>query len=129
MDRHITTILVTLFTLIFATAALGAPQGLNHDEAEKLIKGNTAEGTNAFKKKMIWYFDENGKIFKGNKKGRKIGKAEWSINSRGELCYKDKNMNFEKCGPILPLGDGKYNVRLENPWMWDKVVPGNPHNF
>jgi len=129
MNRNFTLIWAALFTMIFATAALAAPKGLNHDEAEKLIKGNTAEGTNAFKKKMIWYFDEGGVLYKGNEKGRKIGKAEWNINNRGELCYRDKNMNFEKCGAILPLGDGKYDVRLPNPFKWDKVVPGNPHNL
>ncbi|MEJ2362447.1 MAG: hypothetical protein P8Z75_13715 [Gammaproteobacteria bacterium] len=131
MNGSITFFLTTLFTLFFATATMAAPKALNHDEAVKLIKGNTAEGKNVkWNKSMLWYFADSGELRKLDAHGNK-GKASWNINEKGELCYQDKHMNQEKCAAILPQEDGKYAVPIGNGggWIWDKIVPGNPHNL
>lgn len=128
MNRIFVILLSSLFAISFASVTLAAPKALNHEEAEKLVKGNTAEGTNKWKNNMIWYFAENGVLRKRINNSDK-GKASWSINKRGELCYQDKHMHEEKCGAIVPQGDGKYEVHLGGEWKWDKVVPGNPHNL
>ncbi|TNF36335.1 MAG: hypothetical protein EP315_04315 [Gammaproteobacteria bacterium] len=100
---------------------------LSKEEAEKLITGNTAEGTNKWGKKMIWYFGDFGNMKKQDDRGNK-GKAKWSIDEKGRLCYQDKHMNREVCKGIQPV-DGGYEVPFDAEWKWDKVVPGNPHNL
>ena len=119
---------ITVLSFFVVGMAMAAPKGLSQAEAEQLLKGNTAEGTNKWKKNMIWYFGDFGELKKRDDLGNK-GKAKWSINKKGELCYLDKHMKSEECGAIVPRSDGGYDVRLEGEWKWHKVVPGNPHNL
>lgn len=127
MKRYACLFLATLLIMTFGTMVVAGPDGLGKDDAEKLIKGNTAEGTNKWGKKMIWYFDEFGNLKKLDDRGQK-GKAKWSLDDKGRLCYKDKHMNQEKCEPIKPVNGG-YEVPFDAEWKWEKVVPGNPHNL
>lgn len=118
----------SLFAILVATAAAAGPEPLKRAEAEQLIKGNTAEGTNRWKKNMTWYFDPSGELRKRDDRGNK-GKARWSIDPQGNLCFQDKHMKKELCGDIVPRADGGYDVNLEGRWNWNKVVPGNPHKL
>ena len=127
MERYVKLFWVSLFTVIFATTVVAGSAGLSKEEAEQLITGNTAEGTNKWGKKMIWYFGEFGKLKKLDDRGQK-GKAKWSIDDKGRLCYQDKHMNKENCQAIKPV-DGGYEVPFDAEWKWEKVVPGNPHNL
>ncbi len=77
---------------------------------------------------MTWYFDGSGELRKQDHLGNK-GKASWSINKKGELCYQDKQMRSEQCGAIVPSGGGGYNILLEGQWKWEKLTPGNPNNL
>jgi len=116
---------VSVMAMVFATAAVAAPKGLSQAEAEQLVKGNTAEGTNKWKKNMLWYF---GELRSRDQLGNK-GKAKWHIDKKGLMCYQDKHMNKEACAAIIPRPDGGYDVPLEGQWKWNKVVPGNPHDL
>lgn len=127
MKRYVKLFWASLFAMIFATGLMAGSDGLSKEEAETLIKGNTAEGTNKWGKKMIWYFDEFGNLKKLDDRGQK-GKAKWSLDDKGRLCYKDKHMNQEVCKPITPTKGG-YEVPYDAEWKWEKVVPGNPHNL
>jgi hypothetical protein len=107
--------------------AMGA-KALSQAEAEKLIKGNTAEGVNTkWDKKMIWYFNEGGTLRKQKPSGGR-GTAEWSIDKKGRLCYQDKHMDDAVCEPIIPRADGGYDAN-DGKWRFDKVLPGNPHSL
>ena len=128
MNRYTGLVGASVVALVLATAAVAGPKGLSHEEAEELIKGNTAEGTNKWKKKMIWYFGEFGEVRKRDHLGNK-GKARWNIDKKGNLCFQDKHMKNEECGAIVPRADGGYDVFLEGQWKWNKVVPGNPHSL
>lgn len=128
MKRYLALAIAAVFALVVAAAGVAASKGLSKDEAETLLKGNTAEGVNHFKKKMVWYFDPSGELRKRDELGNK-GRAKWSINKAGECCYQDKHMKQEKCAPIIPRADGGYDVPLPNPFVWHRVVPGNPHNL
>jgi hypothetical protein len=121
-------LLITVFALVYAVGAIAGPTELSRNDAEKLIKGNTAEGTNIWGRKMIWYFDEFGKLKKRDDRGQK-GKAAWRLDEKGRLCYQDKHMTEERCERIIPKEGGRYEVRFEAQWKWEKVVPGNPHNL
>jgi len=128
MKRYLLSVVALVVGLIFA-AAVADPKGLSKEEAESLIKGNTAEGSNVkWKKTMIWYFEPYGRIHKVDQFGNK-GKARWSINAKGELCNQDKHMNEEDCAPIIPRADGGYDIPYQGAWKWDKIVPGNPHGL
>ena len=118
----------SVLLMLLTPAVVAGPAALSQEEAEKLIKGNTVEGTNRWKKNMIWYFGDFGELRKRDHLGNK-GKAKWNINKRGELCYQDKHMNKETCAGIVPRADGGYEVGFEAQWKWDKVLPGNPHNL
>jgi len=126
MNRAV--VVVSVLVLGFATSVLAAPKGLSKAEAETLIKGNTAEGVNRFKKHMTWYFDPAGELRKKDDRGNK-GKAKWNINKQGQLCYQDKQMRSENCAAILPRPDGGYDVPFDAQWKWHKITPGNPHNL
>jgi hypothetical protein len=114
--------------MVFATAAVAGPKGLSQAEAEQLVKGNTAEGTNRWKKNMTWYFDGSGELRKRDHLGNK-GRAKWSINKKGELCFQDKHMKSDECAAIVPRAEGGYDVPLEGQWKWNKVTPGNPYKL
>ena len=118
----------SLITIIFAANSAMAAEALNQAAVEKLIKGNTAEGIHTkWDRKMIWYFHESGQLRK-QKDGGQRGKAEWSIDKKGQLCFQDYHMDEEKCEPIVPRADGGYDAN-DGKWRWDKVVSGNPHNL
>lgn len=131
MKKYKELLWISMFALVFASGAMAGPKELNREDAEKLIKGNTAEGTNRWGKNMVWYFDESGQLKKWNHLGikGKADKAEWRLDDKGELCYQDKHMNDEKCVPIISNEDGSYEVPLDAEWKWIKVVPGNPYNL
>ena len=128
MNRYASLVGMAVFALVFAGAAAAGPKGLSQAEAEQLIKGNTAEGTNRWKKQMIWYFGDFNELRKRDHLGNK-GKAKWNINKKGELCFQDKRMKQEECGAIVPRADGGYDVLVEGEWRWNKVVPGNPNDL
>lgn len=128
MNRYAGLVGVSVFAMAFATAAVAAPKGLSQAEAEQLIKGNTAEGTNKWKKNMTWYFGDFGELRKRDHLGNK-SKAKWSIDKKGNFCYQDKHDKVEQCAAIVPRAGGGYDVLLEGQWKWDKVVPGNPHDL
>lgn len=128
MNRYAGLVGASVFVMVFASAVVAAPKGLGMAEAEQLVKGNTVEGTNKWKKNMIWYFGDFGELRMRDHLGNK-GKAKWSINKKGELCYQDKHMRSERCAAIVPRPDGGYDVLLEAQWKWNKVVPGNPHDL
>jgi hypothetical protein len=128
MHRYTRMVWAFMVALVFAAAATAAPKGLSQVEAEQLVKGNTAEGTNRWKKNMTWYFAGSGELRKRDDRGNK-GKAKWSINNKGELCFQDKHMKSPECGAIVPRADGGYDVFLEGQWNWKKVAPGNPHKL
>ena len=128
MNRYAGCVGASILAAAFATAAMAAPKGLNQAEAEALIKGNTAEGTNKYKKDMIWYFGDFGELRKRDHLGNK-GKAKWHIDKKGLLCYQDKHMTTERCEPIIPRADGGYDVHFEADWKWNKILPGNPHGL
>ena len=130
MNKLLTFFGTCLLTIIFTTSAAMAADALNKEEAEKLIAGNTAEGVNVkFDKKMIWYFAEDGKIHKQLPSGeKKKTKDTWNIDKKGNLCYQDKWMQQPTCGPISRRADGKYEAVGGN-WIFDKVLPGNPHGL
>ena len=128
MIKYITILSFSLITIVFsANTAIGA-DALSLEEAENLIKGNTAEGVNTkWDKKMIWFFHEGGTLHKQKPSGKR-GRAEWSLNKKGELCYQDKHMDEANCEPIIKRDDGKYYANDGN-WRFDKVLPGNPHGL
>ena len=128
MNKLITFLSTFLITLVFtANVAIGA-DALNRADTEKLIKGNTAEGVNTkWDKKMIWFFHEGGTLYKMKPSGKK-GRAEWSLDKKGQLCYQDKHMDESICEPIIPRDDGKYDAN-DGKWRFDKVLPGNTHNL
>jgi hypothetical protein len=128
MNRKWGVVAVSVLAFAFTATAMAAPKGLSQAEAEALIKGNTAEGVNRFKKNMIWYFDASGELRKKDDLGNK-GKAKWNINKQGKLCYQDKHMKSENCAAILPRADGGYDVPFDAQWNWQKITPGNPHNL
>lgn len=128
MKRYLGLVMAFVLALVFATAGMAASKALNKEEAEALVKGNTVEGVNKFKKEMIWYFDPLGELRKRDNLGNK-GKEKWWIGKKGEYCHQDKHMKDEKCAPIIPRDDGGYDVPLPNPFVWKKVLPGNPHNL
>ena len=128
MNRNIGVFVTSLLVLGFAALAMAASKGLSQAEAEALIKGNTAEGVNRFKKNMIWYFDASGELRKKDDRGNK-GKAKWNINKQGQLCYQDKQMKNENCAAILLRPDGGYDVPFDAQWKWNKISPGNPHSL
>jgi len=127
MNRTIVKTGVLLAAVLFTAVASGA-KSLGQAEAEQLVKGSTAEGVNRWNKQMIWYFDASGEVRKKDNRGNK-GKAAWNIDKKGQLCYQDKQDRDFKCGPIVPRGEGKYDVDLPAAWKWNKVTPGNPHNL
>ena len=128
MNRRIALLWASLITIFFASNMAIASEGLSQAEAEKLIKGNTVEGLHTkWDTKMIWYFHESGQLRKQNQHGKR-GKADWSIDKKGQLCFIDKHMSDEKCEPIIPRADGGYDAN-DGKWRWDKVVTGNPHNL
>jgi len=127
MNKASAAIGVLAATVLFSTM-IGAAKGLGQAEAEQLVKGSTAEGVNKWNKKMIWYFDPSGEVRKKDDRGNK-GKAKWNIDKKGQLCYQDKQDRDEKCGPIIPRGEGKYDVDMPGAWKWNKVTPGNPNNL
>jgi len=117
-----------LFSIAFTANVSTAADALNRAEAEALLNGNTAEGENTkWEKKMIWYFQEGGVLRKLQPSGSK-GRAEWSLDKKGQLCYQDKHMNDSKCEPIIRRDDGKYEAN-DGKWRFDKVLPGNPHGL
>lgn len=128
MNRYVGVVGASVLAALFVSAPLAAPKGLSQAEAETLLKGNTAEGTNRWKKNMIWYFADFGELRKRDHLGNK-GKAKWHIDKKGNLCYQDKHDKQEQCAAIVPHGDGSYDVLLQGQWKWDKVVPGNPHGL
>jgi len=126
--RNVLSAVTACVTLILLVSPVLGAKALNKAEAEQLVRGNTAEGVNKWNKKMTWYFDGSGQLRKHDHLGNK-GKAAWSISSRGELCYRDKHDQREKCGAIEPRGDGKYDVNIPGGWKWNKGTPGNPYNL
>ena len=128
MKKFIGLLWISVFVLLYTYGAIAEPKELSRDEAEKLIKGNTAEGTNKWGKNMSWYFGDFGKLKKLDDRGQK-GKATWSLDQKGRLCYQDKHMNDDVCVPIISNDDGGYELDFEGQWKWEKVVPGNPHNL
>lgn len=128
MHRHASVFGVSLLAMLFAATAPAAPKGLGQAEAEQLIKGNTAEGTNRWKKNMTWFFAPSGVLRKRDDLGNK-GRAQWHVNPKGELCFQDKHMKSAECGAIVPRADGGYDVYLEGMWTWTRVSPGNPHKL
>lgn len=128
MNKYATVLITSLITIVLSANVAMAADALNQTEAEKLIKGNTAEGKNVqYDKKMIWYFREDGTIRKLKPSGKK-GRGEWSIDKKGQLCYLDKQMDEAKCEPIIPREDGGYDAN-DGKWRFDKVLPGNAHNL
>lgn len=116
---------LTMFLL--SGLAMGA-ETLNREQVETLLKGNTAEGVNTqWDKKMIWYFQEGGTLRKQKANGKR-GKAEWSIDKDGQLCYQDKHMDEANCEPVIRRDDGKYDANAGK-WRFDKVLPGNAHSL
>ena len=122
-------ILLTLsLALGFVPGQVFSANALNHDEAVKLLEGNTAEGVNTkWDKKMIWYFQKGGVLRKQKPNGKR-GRADWHIDKKGQLCYQDKQMDEEACEPILPREDGGYDT-MDGRWRIDKVIPGNAHSL
>lgn len=128
MNIYATVLITSLITVVFSTNVTMAADALTQAEAEKLIKGNTAEGYHTkWDKKRIWYFREDGTIRKLKPSGKK-GRGEWSIDKKGQLCYQDKQMDDAVCEPIIPRADGGYDAN-DGKWRFDKIVPGNPHNL
>ncbi|MGD8926468.1 MAG: hypothetical protein PVG20_06445 [Thioalkalispiraceae bacterium] len=76
---------------------------------------------------MIWYFQEGGTLRKQKPNGKR-GRAEWSIDKQGQLCYQDKHMNEAICEPVMKRDDGKYDA-YAGKWRFDKILPGNAHNL
>lgn len=117
-----------LFILALTNITFAGPQALNKDEVEKLIKGNTVEGVDTkWNKKMIWFFNESGKLKKLDDRGQKA-KADWNIDSRGYLCITEKGKKLEKCEQVFPHEGGGYAVPGRN-WQWDKITAGNPNKL
>jgi hypothetical protein len=113
MKRNVEILVVMLLTMVVASIVMAAPKGLSPVEAETLLKGNTVEGTNKWKKTYHWYFSEDGVIKMKDNLGNK-GKAKWSIDKKGYFCFQDKHMNSPKCAPIIPQANGGYDVPLES---------------
>jgi hypothetical protein len=111
-----------------AATAVAAPKGLNADEATSLLKGNSVEGTNKWKKTYHWYFDEYGELRMRDNLGNR-GRAKWHIDKKGQFCFQDKRMKEENCAPIVPLGEGRYDVPLDSQLKWNKVSPGNSYGL
>jgi len=130
MNKLITFFATCLLTIIFATGVVLAADALSKEEAEKLIAGNTAEGIVVkAQRKMTWYFAEDGHIHKILPTGeKKKTKDTWNIDKKGNLCYQDKWMQQPLCGPINRRADGKYDA-IDGRWVFDKVLPGNPHDL
>lgn len=128
MNRHTILLIIPFIMLALTTSVAVGADALTRAEAEKLIKGNTAEGHHTkWNREMIWYFHESGQLRK-LKDGRVKGKAEWSLDKKGQLCFQDKHMDEDKCEPIIPGADGGYDAN-DGKWRWEKVVQGNPHNL
>ena len=128
MKKRMVLLGFSFITFIFTTNVAMADNVLNQTDAEKLLKGNTAEGVNTkWDRKMIWYFREDGTVIKQNPAGDRFNHT-WSIDKKGQLCYKDGRMDWPECHPIIQRTDGKYDAH-DKRWRIDKVLPGNPHNF
>ena len=64
MDKIKYIILTLSLVLGFYSGSVFSADALNHDEAVKLLEGNTAEGENTkWDRKMIWYFQKGGKYY------------------------------------------------------------------
>jgi len=127
MKRYFGLALALLVALVFAAAGVAGSKALTKEEAETLVKGNTVEGVNKFKKDFVWYFDPSGELLKRSLSNR--GKERWWISKKGEYCHRDKHMKEDQCAAIIPRADGGYDVPLPNPVVWKKVLPGNPNEF
>lgn len=126
--RRILAVMLVGMIVAVPCGAFGASKGLNQADAEQLLRGNTAEGENRWKKNMTWYFDPGGVVHSRDQLGNK-GKAQWSIDKKGQLCYQGKNDREVICGSIIPRGDGAYDVDIPGAWKWKKLTPGNPYNL
>ncbi|MGD9385989.1 MAG: hypothetical protein PVF28_05505, partial [Thioalkalispiraceae bacterium] len=118
----------SLLLMFFSSNLTLGAETLSKEEAEKLLNGNTAEGVNTkWDKKMIWYFQEGGTLRKQKPSGKR-GRAEWSLDDKGELCHQDKHQDEPVCEPVVRRDDGKYEA-MDGRWRFDKILPGNAHNL
>jgi hypothetical protein len=46
-----------------------------------------------------------------------------------QFCFQDKRMKEENCAPIVPLGEGRYDVPLDSQLKWNKVSPGTSYGL
>ena len=128
MNKIIALISSTTIALIFISGSAIGAETLNRQQVEELLKGNTAEGVNTkWDKPMIWYFQEGGTLRKQKPNGKR-GRADWSIDKNGQLCYQDKHMDEAICDSVLKGDDGKYDANAGK-WRFDKILPGNAHDL
>lgn len=115
-----------------AQSAHGADK-LKQDETKALLSGNTVSATHHAKGySFTMFMAPDGTARQVTSKGDKA-EGTWLVRSDGDLCV---NFRDEVCGPLIPLGDGRYKRMSHNPRnmlaadvhivTFEKVEPGNP---
>lgn len=106
---------------------------LSQDEVKTLLSGNTVSATHHAKGySFTMYLSPDGVARQVTSQGDK-DEGAWLVRSDGDLCV---NFRDEICGPLIPLGDGRYKRMRHNPKnimagdihivTFEKVEPGNP---
>jgi len=102
---------------------------LDKSTLEKLIKGNTLEGTKTISKATYkMYFEPTGEFTRTDSRKNEVA-GDWYIENDGTLCT---TVNKRKCRTVKQRKDGGYDVYNAGNVLVrtiDKVSPGDPYNL